>query len=242
MENFRNSEPKGLEGLVGFRVALDAHDPCWELHAVHPKATPGGLLGWVMQTPLGEAGVPESVSRILSRALCRRNWLTFLHNAALSKSRSPGWQSSPKGWTCVLEPPGLNWLGRKPLFPLICTSSPEMARHLFNAERFAWELKSQIVFFSNLDSEPPSLAYSHIENIMNGRIVDRFKLSESGASGLMLPAVDGDFAQFVFFDEPNWQAVQEELRRECESFGIEWKTVSESEFKNTSWFRRAPSN
>jgi hypothetical protein len=138
----------------------------------------------------------------------------------------------------LLRPPGLKRI-RRHAFPLISTSAAEKGRSIFNAEPFVWEFGSQIVFLSAADAPPPAIQFDHVDRIFQAELLNRDRLDlPSNITGLLLPAVDGDFVEVVAFDEQLWQTLLRDLDSECTKMGVRWSVVSENEFKGTRWFQK----
>jgi hypothetical protein len=164
--------------------------------------------------------------------------LIFHHRLAIERAAPRTWTAVPGGWACVLEPPVIKRLLRKPGLPLVATSDPGRAEDLFNAEAFSWELRGQIVLLSPRGSPPPPLSYAQLDDARSRKRIDDARLGLPAAiEGLVLPGVDGDFVELIAFEERLWRTLPEALAGECAKSGVAWSVVPEDEFKATKWFR-----
>ena len=226
----------GGSRLIELRFTPEPRDPDWELRGGGAGARVG-LLGWILDAPRVDDGVPERVARIVTRASCRWHLLTFLHRLAVERGAPATWITIPGGWACVLEPPTIKRVLQKRAFPLLATSDPALAEELFRAESFSWELRGQMVLLSPGGSPPPSLSYVQLEDAFRRRWIDHARLGlPADILGLLLPGVDGDFVELVAFDEGLWRSLPEELAAECGNAGVGWSIVPEAEFKETRWY------
>jgi hypothetical protein len=221
-------------------VTLDPWDRCWELYTGGAPGT-RALLGWVTDAKTVDAGVPQSVAALLSRALCRCVMLTFLWQPHNGSSAAEPWKPSGKGNVKHLKPGLLERARGNPPFTLLATSDPAVAENLFYNEKFSWELRAQRVFFSPIEVLP-DLDYRHVSTVFNWAsnldVVRHFR--GTNVVGMLLPAVDGDFAELLVFDEVQWPSLQQALSQECAAQGIDFQIVDESTFKQTTWFADSP--
>lgn len=233
----RSPRSRDLSSVIELRFTPEPRDPAWELAGTGAGARVG-LLGWVLDAPRIDAGVPEKVARIVTRASCRQHLLIFHHRLAIERAAPRTWTAVPGGWACVLEPPVIKRLLRKPGLPLVATSDPGRAEDLFNAEAFSWELRGQIVLLSPRGSPPPPLSYAQLDDARSRKRIDDARLGLPAAiEGLVLPGVDGDFVELLAFEERLWRTLPEALAEECANSGVAWSVVPEDEFKATKWFR-----
>ena len=232
----RSPRSRDLSRVIELRFTPEPRDPAWQLSAAGAGAR-AGLLGWVLDAPSVDAGVPEKVARIVTRAACRQHLLIFHHPLAIERGAPRTWTAVPGGWACVLEPPAIKRLLRKPALPLVATSDPGRAEELFRAEGFSWELRGQRVLLSPRGSPPPSLTYAQLDGAPSRKRIGDARLGlPADIEGLLLPGVDGDFVELVAFDERLWRSLPEKLAGECANSGVAWSVVPEDEFKATKWF------
>jgi hypothetical protein len=112
---------------------------------------------------------------------------------------------------------------------LLSTTSAEPTARLFASFPFSWEMKTQVAILSDLNASPPGLSYEAVESLLNRATIDvRALVTEAQARGLLLPAVDGDFAALIVFDSTLLGAMVEALADECSRAGVGWQTVMES--------------
>ncbi len=197
------------------------------------------LIGWVMsETPI-DAGVPSSAEEILARALCRGHRLVFLHpSASAQPGSSSGWQSVEGGWAYDLRPGTGDRLRGAPSLPLISTEKAGIARLMFHAEPFSWEMRSQMSLLFPPGSTLPRLDYPFIFQLWKKAAFHRETLLNLGVQGIIFPGVDGDFAECIFLQEASREDFERRLEEECRKAGILWKSVPEDEFKSTRWFQQ----
>lgn len=207
-------------------------DPCWELPRV-TGAVPAGLLGWRSQPEVPadagiDAGVPAPVAAIIADALCRAALVTFLGRVARNVRLTAEWQSVDTAWVRRVVSGRL--LGRAGEFPLVCTRSPTIAAQLFDQDPFPWHLLGQAALLSELDRPPPDVDATLLRAIFAGRIEPR-DFAASGVDGLLLPAVDGDFAGLFAFTDVRWTAALQGLETAARAAGAGWRRLGEPELK-----------
>jgi hypothetical protein len=119
---------------------------------------------------------------------------------------------------------------------MVATSDVETASELFWVVGFDWNLRGQIVLLSDSGSAPPPLQYDHLERLFGKEHLNRVsaRLPEE-ITGIIVPGVDGDFAELVAFNKAAGQAVLEALALECANSKVAWRIVSEAEFLDTRW-------
>ena len=216
-------------------LTLNPQDSCWELYA---GSAPGvrGLLGWVSDAKTVDAGVPTAVAALLTQALCRCVTLTFLWQPGMSKSLSESWQPVEKGRAKHLKAGLLDRVRGNPPFTLLATHDPAEAENLFYNDDFSWELRAQRVFLSPIDVLP-DLDYRLVSTIFNwtSKLDVKAHFRGTNVSGLLLPGVDGDFAELVVFEDAQWPSLQQALAQECEARDFDFQIVDEATFKQTKW-------
>lgn len=195
-----------------------------------------GLLGWVIKSAYHaqlDGVVPPEAVEIIVRAICRSYRMTFFY--PVPKRTSSEWESTEGEQRCKLWSPWLPKLFGKSI-PLVSTTVPESAKQLFDADLFDWHLQGQIVLVSSADGPPPPLTYWQMTQL---RKRCRWNAEQLGLLpdivGMFLPAVDGDFAQFVAFEDRFWFQILESLEAECRSAGVEWRVVDEADLKKGPW-------
>ena len=216
-------------------LTLNPQDSCWELYA---GGTPGvrGLLGWISDAKTVDAGVPAAVAALLTQALCRCVTLAFLWRADKSQSLSEKWETFGKGRTKRLKAGILDRMRGNPPFTLLATHNPAEAEKLFYNDDFSWELRAQRVFLAPIDMLP-DLDYRLVSTIFNwpSNLDAAAHLRGTGVIGLLLPGVDGDFAELVVFDDAQWPSLQQALLQECAAREFEFQIVDEPTFKQIKW-------
>lgn len=212
MRNSVRPAPGGpVNGLVALRLVCHPSDPCWELRPTTPPLESRGLLGWIMVAPPVDAGMPTATARIVARTLCHAFQVSFLHPSGARASR-------------------------RDKYPLLTTRDPATVEQLFYVDEFPWVLRGQIVLLAPPESPPPHISGRQLIELAGDRVIDAASLARLDFAGLMLPGVDGDFAEFVMLDDHAWRAVREGLAAACAAAGIEFQVVSEPEFRGTKWF------
>ena len=160
-----------------------------------------------MSAPEVNAGVPVSVQKILTRALCAHWQMTF-----------------PDSTDRTLH--------------VTTTSDPEVAMRLFDQTRFPWINRAQLAFLHTLPSFP-LIRERTIQELLSARKSAHDFLTRYGMVGLLLPAVDGDFAAISFLDN-QWSLLATTLQQECSRTGAAWDIISETEFRHSSWYTDRP--
>jgi hypothetical protein len=221
-------------------LTLNPQDSCWELYA---GSEPGmrGLLGWITDTQAVDAGVPQDVAALLTGALCRCVTQTFLWQPDKGQSLSDQWETIGEGQAKHLKAGLLDRVRGNPSFTLLATLNPAEAENLFYNEKFSWELRAQRVFLSPIDVLP-DLDYRHVSTVFNwpANLDVRTHFQGTNVLGLLLPGVDGDFAELVVFDEVQWPSLQQALSQQCAALEINFQIVDESTFKQTKWVKESP--
>lgn len=122
--------------------------------------------------------------------------------------------------------------------PFICTEQAVVARQMFHAEPFSWELRSQMALLFPQGSTLPQLDYSFIFPLWKKAAFHRETLLNLGVQGIIFPGVDGDFTECIFLHKASRGDFEQRLRDECRKAEILWESVSEDEFKGTQWFQK----
>jgi hypothetical protein len=84
------------------------------------------------------------------------------------------------------------------------------------------------VFLYPIGAPRLALTETHLELAERGEAFDQ--LASAGATGLLLPGVDGDVAGLYTFSEELFQRLIDALRRACEAGGTALHEVSEAQF------------
>jgi hypothetical protein len=200
-----------------------------------------GLLGWVSDAKTVDAGIPQAIATLLTRALCRCVMLTFLWQPDKSSSPSEQWEPFGKGRAKHLKASLLERVRGNPPFTLLATYNPVEAENLFYNEKFSWEMRAQRVFLSPIDVLP-DLDYRHVSTVFNwpANLDVTAHFQGTNVLGFLLPGVDGDFAELVVFDEVQWPSLQQALSQQCVALEIDFQIVDESTFKQTKWVAESP--
>ena len=220
--------PPHTDDVVGLRFVIDPKDPDWALHTFDHDKIHSGLLGWIMATPPVEGGVPNEVGALICRVLCRSFSLTFTYTSA---------PPPPDIATLISlrSPLAARWFANQPNITLAHTTSASFARHLFDGG-FSWTQQAQIVFLSSPGAPPPAVTAQQVYNLLERNKTHPDALAETlGISGLMFPAVDGDFAEVMLLDDAQFDALLDEFKKECAALNIEWRIVTEQQFRQTRW-------
>jgi len=226
----------------GLRLTESPKDPRWALRWRPGDATVG-ILGWMMSAAPVEGGVPATVARILAETLCRVARVTFIAASTKGRPSSDDWVPVEEGWRCKLSPPTVRRLTGAPVFPLVCTTEPRLARALFEVPGFAWELRAQVVLLSPLEKPPPHVTYQDVQDLF-GQVVLERRTARLGADivGLMLPGVDGDFVELISFAPDGWQRLRDRLSATCSQARVAFDIVPEPGFARTEWFSAHPTS
>ena len=224
----------GANRTVEVRLTERPTDARWGLPpGLAPPPGHTGVLGWVTRAPSVDAGVPADAAALLAGALCHAGKITFL-SSTRAAAAGPAWAPVASGFARRLAPGPLDRLRGEPPFPLFCTEDPAAAGELFCDPRFPWEQGGQLAVLSPSDAAPPSLDRSAVRDTL---AVRSHALSAQGASGVVLPGPDGDFARILAFDEGAWARLHEGLAAEGARAGVPFRIVPEAEFNDTSWYR-----
>jgi hypothetical protein len=202
-----------------------------------PEPPPGAesaLIGWVMDTPPIDDGVPHDVALAITRALTSKYALTFLDPG---KGKSAQWESHGSYSVRFLKPTGFLRLNPSAGYALTSTFDPETAVQLFDTNESLWVQQSQIVLLSLRDTPPPNITFQHLHDLLRSRQLDYNRLqSEDLCLGIVAPGPDGDFVQVILWESGAMSVLRERLRAESERSGLVFSEVTSSEFKQTRWF------
>jgi hypothetical protein len=213
--------------LVELRFVRDPRDPCWELWPASPGMRTG-LIDWLLDESPVDAGVPLDVAQLICHALCRSRRVTFLDPRAEEEPVSAEWSAEPEGWTRVLQPTLLGRMSGRPRYPLLCTEDPQRAAELFSIERFPWPQKGQIALLSRAAGPPPDLGHAQIDAIFRREPIGRIQLGlPADIEALLLPAVDGDYAQLIALEEVHRKRIIDDLASACADTDRRWAIVEE---------------
>jgi hypothetical protein len=113
------------------------------------------------------------------------------------------------------------------------TTDPQLAGELFDAPPFSWSAKAQFAVLSPLDAAPPRLSRALLERLLRREPIEPNAMA--GASGMLVPAVDGDFAALIQFDGVLIDRLQSALAAECAGSGLSWDILPEAEFRAVNW-------
>ncbi len=195
------------EKLIALRATMNPTGDWWQLPLNNLQGTPVALIGWILEAPPIDGGIPAPAASILVQAITALRRITFLDGGAPRKGRVK--------------------------FPLRTTAEPEVAMEMFDMGYFSWSLQSQIGFLSRLDAPPPALTDKHVRAALDD--IDPLSLAEPGVTGVLLPAVDGDFAALALFDS-SWPELERSLQEQCSRAGVEWAIMPEADFRSTAWY------
>ena len=216
---------------VGFRFVVDPRDSVWRLHAFRGNGICRGLLGWVVTEPHVEGGVPVEVGGAIARVLCRSFSLDFTYTG---EPPSPDIASVRR----LRSPLVARWLSNRGDISMAHTTHASFAQRMFDSG-LSWTQQAQIVFLSPPAASPPPLSAQQVYDVLECKVTDIGALMETlGVAGVMLAGVDGDFAEFIFPSSALLTDLIAAFENECAGSGLEWRVVSEDEFKQTTWLVR----
>jgi hypothetical protein len=217
-------------------LANDPLDQRWELHASPSRSYSSALLGWRSHEHPIDAGVPSDLAAVFARALCEFGMTTFLHSGSAAAVEHDGsWHRTELDQiACVLKPPLWDRVRGRPILSFLRTARPSIVETMFDDGYYQWTEKNQIAFLSRTDTFPPRLDYRTVIKVLEAQAEDLSWLAKLECPCLVLPAVDGDFVELIFFDEPSRRRLQETLEESCGNRGIEWRIVSEMELVTVS--------
>lgn len=227
---------RSIGNLTGLVLTRNPVGSSWEFNA--PScATQAGLIGWVMRERGVDGGIPHDVAALIARVLSRCATVTVLGTLAESNAVSQSPQSGGSTWSCVVKPTGIISSRLKKGYPLVTTRNPPLVQALISDGDFSWALKAQRLFLSApnvlpvLSYEQVDIAFERPESLNCDDMVRNARVL-----GLILPAVDGDFAGIISFSETFWDSLISEFEAECRANQLTWSVVDEATFAATSWF------
>jgi hypothetical protein len=183
----------------------------WQLPVEGPRQRL--LIGWRVSSPSPDAEVPRAVADLLMKALCYRATLTF---------------------ATALKPPlgaslfSRNWrLNRH--FKWTSTSDPkEAAAGIFSGEPFSWNLQAQVVVLS-APGTSLRLDERHLALLSEPQLFA--ELGRLGATGALLPGIDGDVAGLYTDTPEDMRAFENDFSTLARNDGGELVSVSEETFE-----------
>ena len=228
---------KEAPNLHAFYFTDDPSAARWPLHPVS-HAYPSGLLGWTLAHAPVEAGLDSLAARLLSEALCRCGYVTFFSSAADAARPPENLRPGPDSFARSLgfcSPPRAN-----PSVALQCTREPAMLCQAFSDGAFSWSRQTQVLFLSQPD--PPLNGPSEQDALC---LLDRVQLPQTGwelrshTRALVLPGVDGDFAELVFLDDHVRAAFLQQFAQVSAASGIAWHPCTAQQFNSVQWIEQS---
>ncbi len=201
------------------KLVRDPINVGWSLRSRTTTGSKIGILGWTCDDSSVDAGIPEAIANVLSKALCHCSQVSFLDPSSSS----------------ILKPSPFKSMLGQPVFSIRTTSQQEIVARLFYIDEFPWDQCSQVVILSKWKSEPifnyANLfeLWSHPAPNLNS-LANRMKVL-----GYLLPGPDGDFVEIVIFDNSLLNLLTQNLANECKQRGLGWQEVSENQFRETKW-------
>jgi hypothetical protein len=231
-------DPNAMSGahVVELRFTVAPRDARWQLRGGGP-GTRVGLLGWVVDQPPVDAGVPPELGRLLARAIVRSHLAIFLSDVGQA-APSRHWTRTGAAWQCSLRPDTPSLSFKRSGFPCVATTDAALTATAFEVDAFPWDQRGQMILLSTRRDSPPVLTHRDVWKLFNDTPIDvTAPPILEGIGGVLLPGVDGDFAEFVAFEDRTWRELQDDLQKECSAAGIAWLVLSEDVFNKTVWVR-----
>ena len=228
-----SAEKDNHRGLVLVRNPVGLQ---WEFEPP-PCANPTALIGWVMREPDVEGGIPNSVAVLLANVLTRCATVSVLGTPENSNDSESNHLFAGETNFQVVKPTGIIAPQIHKGYPLVTTRNPEIVQTLLCDGDFSWSIKAQRIFLSAPD-RLPTLSYEQIDTAFERvSTLNCDDLSNNAnVLGLVVPAVDGDFAGIISFSPTFFADLISDLRAECDANHLTWTEVSEADFASTSWF------
>ena len=211
----------------------------WKLHPIS-RAFPCGLLGWVLSQAPVEAEVDPFTSRLFSDVLCLCGGVTFLSGQPGADLPTERWHRVPGGFVRSLRSSAFCVHRAGSGAALRCTREPTLLLESFSDETFSWSSQAQVLLLSQHELPPVGLSEQDVACLL-----EREKLPQTGweirskTCALIVPGVDGDFAEFAFLNQHIRDAMLRQFELVCASFSIAWHHCSAPEFKETQWIERS---
>ncbi|HVT09756.1 MAG TPA: hypothetical protein VHO67_19980 [Polyangia bacterium] len=194
--------------LVRLKLCPAFSRPDWRV----PTEVPGArvLIGWDIEPPPVDGGVPPTVADILVRGLCRQAALTYpcgrgAGKGAIGKRLRAGrdfdWKSTQDAHEAIPE--------------------------IFESAAFPWELQGQVVVLST-PGTPLALDEHHLNVVARPELFGT--LHALGATGLLLPGVDGDVAALYTFASGDMPTLTGVLSALADESGADCVSLSEADF------------
>ena len=180
----------------------------WQL----PTDVPGArvLIGWRVEPPPVDAGVPPVVADVLVRGLCRQALLSYPSASASANSASGRRLRAGRDF---------DWKSTQ--------DAREAIPEIFESPAFPWDLQGQLVVLSHPGTRLV-LDERHLEVVARPELFAT--LQALGATGLLLPGVDGDVAALYTFDPGDMPTLVGVLSALAEEAGADCVSLTETDF------------
>ncbi len=185
---------------------MNPTDLRWDLPLAALRGLSTGLLGWALEMEPVDAGVPFEMQVLLTQTLCAHWKLTFPDENGVTHAN------------------GLR---------VTSTTDPREALRLFDQVEFPWSQRGQLALLSATNQVSPDLSSRKARELLDGK---RTLLGDfPGACGVLLPAVDGDFAAVSLSDNV-WSQFVNAFAVECSRNCVQWDMITETQFLETAWY------
>jgi hypothetical protein len=201
--------PGAQQRLVSLLLAPQFSEGRWRLPvAVGDRC----LIGWKVMPDAVDAGPPDVVERLLMEVLCRQGAV------AVPVAIRP-----PAGQALVAR----RWeLHRH--FDWVTTTDPQEARQrIFDGDHFSWSEQAQVAILLRAGA-PVSLGAEHLDLATQPSLFA--SLAAAGATGVLLPGVDGAVAGLYLFTPERSAIVRADLEAEAQRVGGRCVVLNEEAF------------
>jgi hypothetical protein len=178
------------------------------------------FIRWQCASPRVDAGVPTTVARALAEALCAHYFATFIAPTALNPPDAPKQWVTYDTYAATTQRRLL-----RPKMPLIWSRDPAIVAQAFDEY---WSTEGQFILLST-QSKPLDFDAFTLQG--DPPLILEFVGRAVGASGALLPGVDGDYAGLYLNDEQALrQFIDVDLAQACDHMGVDLRQQSAAEF------------
>src|SRR5215469_8325701 len=131
-----------------------------------PEGVDGAVIGWIQDAAPVDGGVPEDVARVIAEALTKKYRVTFVDPG---RTKSTEWQTRGDDSVRCVRSDGIGRLNPSAGYTLTSTLNSNVALRLFDTDESLWTLQSQVVFFTDQNSQAPTASFRAIDDLMRTR-------------------------------------------------------------------------
>ena len=209
-------------------------DARWQLGTVPDDRDGWTLLGWREAPESPDAGVPDSVARVLAATFASVARVTFPSSEEPAEGAA-GWVTYGERHVRTLTPGRLTGVIQSALkraprhIVLVSTRDPDAIARLFDDGRYPWWLQGTFVLLSDPDSGPPDIDSAAVRTLLDGPTLHDLDVADTAINAVVRPGVDGDVAGVLSRVRDVEQQIIDAAAQECARRGFGWAVVPEED-------------